>query len=127
MRTLSEITAAVRQGDPVTGDELRYAVVAYDVMVAQMELPNGPARPGRSTTSRRRTTTPREYIGQANDPAFPDARQWYAAMRGAGNEKKTLDKFKTCGACDGAGLYNAGLGQTRNCNTCSGSGLVPAG
>ena len=125
MRTLSQITAAVRQGDPATGDELRYAVVAYDVMVAQMELPNDPARLFHYFQAA--DNDPREYIGQANDPAFPGARQWYAAMHGAGNEKKTLDKFKTCGACDGAGLYNAGLGQTRNCNTCDGSGLVAAG
>jgi len=125
MRTLSEITAAVRQGDPVTGDELRYAVVAYDVMVAQMELPNDPKRLFHYFQAA--DNDPREYIGQANDPAFPDARRWYAAMHGAGDEKKTLDRFKTCGACDGVGLYNAGLGQTLNCNTCSGSGLVPAG
>lgn len=110
MRTLSQITAAVRQGDPVTGDELRYAVVAYDVMVAQMELPNDPARLFHYFQAA--DNDPREYIGQANDPAFPDARRWYTAMHGA---------------CDGAGLYNAGLGQTRNCNTCSGSGLVPVG
>lgn len=73
MRTLSEITAAVRQGDPVTGDELRYAVVAYDVMVAQMELPN--------------------------DPALPAVRQWYTAMHRAGEDKRAPGMFETCEAC----------------------------
>lgn len=124
MRTLSEITAAVRQGDPATSDELRYAVVAYDVMVAQMELPNDPKRLFHYFQAA--DNDPRAYIGEANDPAFPGARQWYRAMHGAGQEKPVLGKFETCGTCEGAGLYNAGLGQTRSCNACKGSGLVPA-
>lgn len=122
MRTLSEITAAVRQAEPVTEEELRYAVVAYDVMVAQMELPNDPARLYHYFQAA--DNDPRAYIGEANDPAFAGAREWYRAMHGAGEEKRTLDGFKTCEACEGVGLYNAGLGQTLNCNTCKGSGLV---
>lgn len=122
MRTLSQITAAVRQGDPVTGDELRYAVVAYDVMVAQMELPNDPKRLFHYFQAA--DNDPREYIGQANDPAFPAARQWYAAMHKTGGEVGTLGAFETCHVCIGAGLYDAGLGQTKECQACEGNGVV---
>lgn len=94
MRTLSEITAAVRQAEPVTEEELRYAVVAYDVMVAQMELPNDPARLYHYFQAA--DNDPRAYIGQANDPAFAGAREWYRAMHGAGQ------KAEVCPNCDTA-------------------------
>lgn len=123
MRTLSEITAAVRQGDPVTGDELRYAVVAYDVMVAQMELPNNPDQLRHYFQAA--DNDPREYAGEANDPALPDARQWYAAMHNAGApEKSSAVGVKTCGVCDGVGVYDAGLDTTRECKACRGTGVL---
>lgn len=82
MRTLNEITAAVRQGEPVTEEELRYAVVVYDVLVAQLELPNNPQQLLHYFQAAE--SDPREYVGEANDPAFAGAREWYAAMHNAG-------------------------------------------
>ena len=122
MRTLSEITAAVRQGDPVTSDELRYAVVAYDVLVAQLDLPNDPRQLQHYFQAA--DNDPREYVGRANDPALADARQWYRAMHKTGGETGALAKFETCHVCEGAGLYDAGLGQTRECKGCDGAGVV---
>jgi len=39
MKTLTEITNAVRRDQEVTEDELRYAVVAYDVLIAKFNIP----------------------------------------------------------------------------------------
>lgn len=122
MRTLSEITAAVRQGDPTTAEELRYAVVAYDVLVAQLELPNDPAKLYHYFQAA--DNDPREYIGEANDPAFAGAREWYRAMHGVGNAARALSNVSACRVCDGAGLYDAGLGVTKECNACHGAGLI---
>lgn len=44
MRTLTQITDAVRRGEEVTTDELRYSVAAYDVMVAKFNIQQDPRK-----------------------------------------------------------------------------------
>lgn len=87
MRTLDAITAAVRQGQDVTEEELRYAVVAYDVLVASLNLPNNPDQLRHYFQAAE--SDPRVFVGEANDPAFAGAREWYAAMHNAGREPET--------------------------------------
>lgn len=82
MRSLSEVTAAVRQGEEVTEDELRCAVVAYDVLIAQLDLPASAVQLMRYFQAA--DADLRDYIGEANDPDEPTAREWYAAMHRAG-------------------------------------------
>ncbi len=82
MRTLSEITAAIRSGTEFTEGEARYAVVAYDVMVAHMQPENNPTQLAIYFQASDRS--PVEFIGWSNDPENPDAVTWYRAMNGVG-------------------------------------------
>lgn len=59
-------------------------MVAYDVMVAHLELPNNPEQLREYFQAA--DNDPKVYAGEANDPAFPDARRWYIAMHNAGQE-----------------------------------------
>ena len=78
MRPLHAIVAAIRSGQEVNPEELRYAVVAFDVLLYQLDLPNDPERLQHYFTAAE--SDPREYIGEANDPDNPDAVAWYKAM-----------------------------------------------
>lgn len=82
MRTLDEITAAVRRNDPVTDEELRYSVCAYDVLLALLELDKDPVRLKQYMTAG--DMCPREYIGHANDPNEPSVQEWHKAFLSVG-------------------------------------------
>lgn len=78
MRTLDEITTAVRRNEPVTDEELRYSVCAFDVLLSLLELDKDPVRLKQYMIAG--DMCPREYIGPANDPENPDAREWHKAF-----------------------------------------------
>lgn len=78
MRTLSDITDAARRGEPVTEEELRLAVCAYDVFIAQLELEKDPKQLAKFFVAAE--SDPREYIGPANDPDNPEVVAWHKAF-----------------------------------------------
>ncbi len=75
MRTLTEITNAVRRGQDVTEEELRYAVVAYDVLIAKLHITQDKQMV--EEFFKASEGDPREYIGWVNDPANPEAVDWH--------------------------------------------------
>jgi hypothetical protein len=78
MRTLDEMTRAVRRDEIVTDWELRYAVVAYDVMLAGMELEKDPVRLQKYMVAG--DSCPKEFAGPANDPQNPESVAWHRAF-----------------------------------------------
>lgn len=78
MRTLDEIVAAVRSNETYTEDELVYAVVAFDVLLHQLDLLGDAPRLQRYFIAAE--ADPRKFIGEANDPQNPEAVAWYKAM-----------------------------------------------
>lgn len=78
MRTLDEIVAAVRSNETYTEDELVYAVVAFDVLLSQLALDQDATRLQHWMAAAVRD--PREYVGEANDPANSVAVDWYRSM-----------------------------------------------
>ena len=85
MRTLQEITDACRRCEPVTGEELMYAVCAYDVLLAQLELERDPKQLQKFMVAAE--ADPRVYIGPANDPLNAEARDWHKAFINVGQEE----------------------------------------
>ncbi len=75
MRTLTEITNAVRRNEEVTIDELRLAVCAYDVMVAKFNVPQD--RQQMEEFFRAAESDPAEYIGWNNNPDNPESVDWH--------------------------------------------------
>jgi len=80
MRTLDEIVASARLNEPLDPDEGRYAIVAFDVLLAQLNLDQDAERLKEWMVAA--TNSPQEYAGEANDPQNPDAVAWYRAMHG---------------------------------------------
>lgn len=82
MRSLDGIVAAARLNEPLEPDEARYAIVAFDVLLAQLNLDQDATRLKEWMVAA--TASPKEYVGKANDPAEPDAVAWYRAMHSVG-------------------------------------------
>lgn len=82
MRTLSEITSAVRLKEPVTEEELKRAVVAYDVLLHVLNLPEDPER--LLAFFQAGSSDPKEWAGPSNDYDDPETVKWYKAMHSAG-------------------------------------------
>ena len=80
MRTLNEITNAVRLAEAVTFEELRYAVVAYDVLLSHLKLEEDVARLQSYMIAA--SVDPKEFIGRDNDPALEPAVAWYRTFIG---------------------------------------------
>lgn len=78
MRTLSEITSAVRMNEPVSHEELRYAICAYDVVFAHLHVENDPEQLAEYFQAG--SMDPKEYIGWANDFENDEFKQWYKTM-----------------------------------------------
>lgn len=74
-RTLAEIVSAVRLNGPTTPDELRYAVAAFDVALAQMDISRHHDQ--LNEYFKAAGLPPRQYVGEANDPEKPAAVEWY--------------------------------------------------
>jgi len=86
MRTLSDITDAARRGEPVTEEELRLAVCAYDVFIAQLELEKDPKQLAKFFVAAE--SGPREYTGPANDP---EVVTWHKAFINTGVLENDID------------------------------------
>lgn len=78
--TLSEIVAAVRTNELVTGRDMRYAIVAFDVLMSQLKVDQNVTQ--LQEYFKAATTPPREYAGHMNDPENPEAVEWFKAMQG---------------------------------------------
>ncbi len=106
-RTLDQIVAAVRSGQAVPHDELRRAVVAFDVLLAQLDLPRDPK--ALAEYFRAAESVPAEYIGEANDPDNAEAVAWYTAMHNAGARSPDVRQAEAVRAkvysnqCEGCG------------------------
>lgn len=84
MRTLQEITGAVRSDSPVTREELAYAICAYDVLLNKLKVEENPAQLAEFFIAAE--ADPREYIGPANDPLNEEVREWYKTFMGVGDD-----------------------------------------
>ena len=84
MRTLSQITAAIRSDEKYTETEARYAIVAYDVLMHQLSVEQDPVR--LAEYFKAAETPPIQYVGWANNPANPNAVNWYKSMINVGEQ-----------------------------------------
>lgn len=78
MRQLHEIVTAARLGKPLSPDEARDAIIAFDVLMAQLNLPQDPQR--LQEYFKAAELPPAEYYGWANDPKNPEFVAWYGAF-----------------------------------------------
>lgn len=78
--TLDEIVAAVRTNELVTGRDMRYAIVAFDVLMSELHVDRNVEQ--LAVFFKATESVPRDYIGEANDPENAEAVEWYKAMRG---------------------------------------------
>jgi len=82
MRTLQQITDATRRNEEATEEELRFAVCAYDVLLAQLELEQDPKQLQKFFIAAE--ADPRAYIGPTNNPLNAEARDWHKAFINVG-------------------------------------------
>jgi hypothetical protein len=80
MRTLDEITTAVRRAEPVTTEELALAVCAYDVLLAKLEVDKNPVQLQEYFVAG--DNDPAEYIGPENDPRNAESVNWHKTIIG---------------------------------------------
>jgi len=80
MRTLDQITTAVRRAEPVTVEELTLAVCAYDVLISKLKVENNPVQLQEYFIAG--DNTPLDYIGPANDPRNAASVHWHKAFIG---------------------------------------------
>lgn len=78
MRPLKEIITDARTGGDTYYDEVLYALVAYDVMLAGFDLENDPDRLQQYLTVL--DADPEKFVGPANDPKNPEAVRHYKAF-----------------------------------------------
>jgi hypothetical protein len=76
MRTLNQITGAVRRGEEVTDRELRMAVCAYDKMCAQFNLAEQPDQLAQYFEAAE--ANPEQYVGLDHSPDNPTFVKWYS-------------------------------------------------
>lgn len=77
-RTLGDIVEAIRTDNLVSASEMMYAVVAFDVLMSQLQVDKHFSQLQEYIHAS--ACPPREYVGWANDPTNPDAVAWYKAM-----------------------------------------------
>lgn len=99
MRTLQEITDAVRRGEEANGEELRYAICAYDVLLHELKIAETTTMVGTFATAA--TMKPNEYIGWDNDYKNPEVVAWHKAAINVVKNVKPVppDEYP----CDGSG------------------------
>jgi len=78
MRTLDDIIAAVRVNETYTEDEARYAIVALDVLLFQMDFTTDTVR--MAEYFKAATSDPKKYAGWVNDPENPEFLAWRKAF-----------------------------------------------
>lgn len=103
MKTLDEIVDAVRRGDEVEHDELRLAVVAFDVLLANLDLPQDHARLSKYMLAA--GLPPRRYVGKANDPDQPEAVEWYVRMKAVSAPQSHEWEGDHCAKCGDSDWY----------------------
>ncbi len=108
MRTLDEITTAVRRAEPVTTEELTLAICAYDVLLSKLKVEDNPTQLQEYFVAG--DNDPAAYIGPANDPRNAESVHWHKTMIGA---VKPWD----CSAC-GTGILVENDYEPEGC--CSG-------
>ena len=98
-RTLQEITDAARRNEPITPQELRYAVCAYDVFLSKVDLEQNVEQLQEFFIAAE--SIPLEYIGPANDPNDPNVVNWHKAFINVGTEEKQPPPNDNwCKGCD---------------------------
>ena len=80
MRNLDEITAAVRLLEEVSVEEMARAIVAYDVLLAQLNLSRYPELLAQYFLAAE--TDVKEYAGPYNDYDIKENREWYREFHG---------------------------------------------
>ena len=75
MRTLKQITDAVRRNEGAIYAELFYAVVAYDVLLAQMNIAADQQQVAEFFKAAE--LPPHEYVGWDNSPDNPESVEWH--------------------------------------------------
>ncbi len=85
--TLTEITNAVRRGEPVSVDQMRYAICAYDVLLADMKISENATLLEKFFIAAE--MEPKEYIGGDNDPDNPEFVAWHKAFINITGEKRS--------------------------------------
>ena len=83
MRTLDEITAAVRRGEDVATEELKCCIAAYDVLLYDFKVENHPILLAKFFAAAEMDV--QKYIGWANDPTNPECNAWHKAFIGVEN------------------------------------------
>lgn len=83
MRTLDEITTAVRRAEPVTTEELTLAICAYDVLMSKLKVENNPVQLQEYFLAG--DSDPEAYIGLVNDPRNAESVHWHKTMIGLGD------------------------------------------
>jgi len=78
MRTLQEITDAARRNEEVTPRELIYAVCAYDVFLADIDIDQDTRILTKFFIAAE--ADPKEYIGPENDPFDTKVNEWHKAF-----------------------------------------------
>ncbi len=78
MRTFDEINYAVRANKPVTFDELRYIIVAYDVLLSKLKIPDNAVQLKEYFLAG--MSDPKKYAGFENSPENPEFILWYKAF-----------------------------------------------
>lgn len=81
MRTLDDITTAVRRAEPVTVEELTLAICAYDVLLSKLKVENNAVQLQEYFVAG--DSDPVTYIGPANDPRNAESVHWHKTMIGA--------------------------------------------
>ena len=76
--TLTEITEVVRRGEPVSIDQMRYAICAYDVLLANLKVNENATLLEKFFIAAE--MEPKKYIGWDNDPDNPDFVAWHKAF-----------------------------------------------
>jgi len=78
MRTLDQITTAVRRSESATILELTYAICAYDVLMSKLKVEEIPTQLQEYFIAS--DSDPKKYIEWVNDPVNADAVAWHKAF-----------------------------------------------
>lgn len=82
--TLDQIVDTVRRGGHADYEDLRLAVVAFDVLLARLDLPQNYEQLNKYMLAA--GLPPRHYIGEDNDPDNPEAVEWFVKMKEVGGK-----------------------------------------
>ena len=84
-KTLNQIVESARIGEPLTNNELRFAVCAFDVLLAQLDISQNPEQLASYFVAAE--LPPEAYLGENNHPDSAAFREWYTAFKNFGAKK----------------------------------------